>query len=204
MKRSFGAVAASLLFAPAVVALTSIPSTAETCNGQSVPSQWLGTNSSDVFHGNTNDNAMHGQAGSDVIGGNSGRDDICGGSERDVVRGDWYLSGGTWYPPDNGAGGDYVLGGDGCDYVGGNGADDKVLGGPGNDAPTLYGGCQEIGPTVYSGQLQGHESDDEVNGGDGDDYLVGGTGTDIGHGNLGWDYCDNSFESVVLSCEEFV
>lgn len=179
------------MLATGFVGFSTASAAAETCNGVTVPSQWLGTNSSDLLDGNSNDNTMHGRGGIDNVSGDLGLDDVCGGGSGDLV--------------DGGAGADYVQGGDGCDAVYGGGGNDVLHGGFNGEVPPNYAGCDfEVpGALVVWGGLRGEDGNDVLWGGQGIDYLEGGSGTDEAHGDSEYDFCDLSNESG-FSCEEWV
>ncbi|MFB8794739.1 MAG: Ig-like domain-containing protein [Microcoleus sp.] len=142
----------------------------------------LGSNTANIFNGQSGDDNLYGGAGNDIFNGNQGNDFITGGKGDDILYGDegndiilGESGNDLMY---GGKGNDLLHGREGTDIIYGNKDDDFIDGGKDND--TLYGGK---GNDI----LLGSQGDDNLFGQDGDDTICGGEGNDLINGDAGAD-----------------
>lgn len=134
-------------------------------DGQS--STFTGTNTRDVYHGDSLKNWVDAEGGNDFVRLNAGNDRGHGGNGNDTVRG--------------GDGHDLITGGRGQDNLLGERGFDTISGGGGND--TILGGS-------FADHLDGGANDDMLRGQAGDDMIAGGNGNDTLNGAAGDDTLD--------------
>ncbi|MEZ2275662.1 MAG: Ig-like domain-containing protein, partial [Microcoleus sp.] len=144
--------------------------------------KFSGSNSGNIFDGQSGDDNLYGGAGNDIFNGNQGNDFITGGKGDDILYGDegndiiLGESGNDLIH--GGKGNDLLHGREGTDIIYGNKDDDFIDGGKDND--TLYGGK---GNDI----MLGSQGDDNLFGQDGNDTICGGEGNDLINGDAGAD-----------------
>jgi len=142
----------------------------------------LGSNTGNIFDGQSGDDNLYGGADNDIFNGNQGNDFITGGKGEDTLYGDegndiilGESGNDLMY---GGKGNDLLHDREGTDIIYGNKDDDFMDGGKDND--TLYGGK---GNDI----MLGSQGDDNLFGQDGTDTICGGEGNDLINGDAGAD-----------------
>ncbi|KAA9009173.1 Hint domain-containing protein [Histidinibacterium aquaticum] len=104
---------------------------------------------------------------------------------------DVYFDAVTETPAHDGAGNDYIDGGDGDDEMYGGAGDDRIIGGAGNDI--AYGGDGNDEMDDVRGSQRDNADHDTYYGGAGDDEVYTGYGDDEAHGDEGNDTVSGEF-----------
>lgn len=150
------------------VSKTYVATDGSTWNGSS------GSDSDDIWRGQTGDDLFYAGNGNDHLTGGSGNDDLYGADGDDQLSGDSGTD--DLY---GGIGNDALLGGEGVDHLEGGIDNDRLEGGYGDDYLSGGTGVDVLLGGIGNDDLYGEVGNDKLAGGSGADDLYGGLGDDI-------------------------